>query len=169
MKWFVPILLACLAPSCTRPADVLHQKERHSSTDAAEKHVKNASYRVRGKKYYPMSVRDALRYKETGYASMYGRSSRRVKTSSGEYVNPQTSMSAAHRTLPMPCKVKVTCLATGKSVVVRVNNRGPFYDSRVIDLTSAAARQIGLHGRGIGKVRLEVVSVGDGPYEIFAR
>ena len=69
----------------------------------------------------------------------------------------------------MPCKVKVTCLKTGKSVIVRINNRGPFHSNRLIELTAAAAHRINLNGRGIGKVRLEVVSVGDGNYEIFAR
>lgn len=78
-------------------------------------------------------------------------------------------MTAAHKTLPLPCKVKVTCLKTGKSVIVRINNRGPFHSNRLIDLTSAAAHRINLNGRGVGKVRLEVISVGDGNYEIFAR
>lgn len=116
-----------------------------------------------------MSVEAALKYRETGYASWYGGKKRSMKTSSGEYINPQLSMTAAHKTLPMPCKVKVTCLATGKSAVVRVNNRGPFHSNRLIDLTSAAACRIGLHGRGISRVRLEVVSVGDGPHEVFPR
>ena len=116
-----------------------------------------------------MSVQEALDYKETGYASWYGGTKRRLRTSSGEHINPRTSLTAAHKTLPMPCKVKVTCLKTGKSVIVRVNNRGPFQSNRLIDLTPAAAHRINLKGRGIGKVRLEVVSVGDGKYEIFAR
>lgn len=84
------------------------------SVQEAEAHVKNAPYRVRGKRYIPMSVADALQYHETGYASWYGGKARRLKTSSGEYINPQRSMTAAHKTLPMPCKVKVTCLETGK-------------------------------------------------------
>ena len=116
-----------------------------------------------------MSVADALQYSETGYASWYGGKGRSMKTSSGEYINPQRSMTAAHKTLPMPCKVKVTRLATGKSAVVRINNRGPFHSNRLIDLTASAASRIGLHSRGVSKVRLEVISVGDGPYEVFAR
>lgn len=116
-----------------------------------------------------MSVEEALRYKATGYASWYGGKKTRIKTSSGEYINPRTSMTAAHKTLPMPCKVKVTCLTTGKSVIVRINNRGPFHSNRIIDLTTAAAGHIGLHKKGITKVQLEVISVGDDPHEIFAR
>ena len=69
----------------------------------------------------------------------------------------------------MPCKVKVTCLETGKSTVVRINNRGPFHSNRLIDLTTAAASRIGLHRRGVSRVRLEVISVGDGPHEVSAR
>ena len=69
----------------------------------------------------------------------------------------------------MPCKVKVTCLETGKSIVVRINNRGPFHSNRLVDLTTSAASRIGLHKRGVSRVRLEVISVGDGPYEVFAR
>ena len=130
---------------------------------------KNAPYKVGGKRYVPMSVQEALNYKETGYACWYGGTKHRHRTSSGEDINPRTSLTAAHKTLPMPCKVKVTCLKTGKSVIVRINNRGPFHSNRLIDLTSAAAHRINLNGRGIGKVRLEVVSVGDGNYEIFAR
>ena len=116
-----------------------------------------------------MSVADALQYSETGYASWYGGKGRSMKTSSGEYINPQRSMTAAHKTLPMPCKVKVTCLETGKSTVVRINNRGPFHSNRLIDLTTAAASRIGLHRRGVSRVRLEVISVGDGPHEVSAR
>ncbi len=135
---------------------------------ALENKVKTKSYRVRGTRYYPVSAEKALNYTETGEASFYGRGKRRVKTSSGEYINPQTSLTAAHKTLPIPCKVKVTCLTTGKSLIVRVNDRGPFVRRRVIDLTYAAAKRLGMTGKGITRVRLEVVSVGDPPYEVAA-
>lgn len=167
VKWSVLLPLFFLLPACSAPER--QARKTAPAVRTTETHVKNASYRVRGKKYTPMSVADALEYRETGYASWYGGKKRSMKTSSGEYINPQLSMTAAHTTLPMPCKVKVTCVATGKSVIVRVNNRGPFHSNRLIDLTSAAASCIGLHGRGIARVRLEVISVGDGPYEVFAR
>lgn len=167
VKWPLPVLLFFLLPACSTT-----EPQTQNTTDrgqTAEAHVKNAPYRVRGKKYTPMSVADALEYRETGYASWYGGKKRNMKTSSGEYINPQRSMTAAHKTLPMPCKVKVTCLVTGKSVVVRVNNRGPFHSNRLIDLTSAAASRIGMRSHGVSGVHLKVISVGDGPYEVFAR
>ena len=154
MNWSLPVLLLFLMPGCST-TEKCGQKTA-PAVQATEAHVKNAPYRVRGKRYTPMSVAD-------------GGKGRSMKTSSGEYINPQRSMTAAHKTLPMPCKVKVTCLATGKSAVVRINNRGPFHSNRLIDLTASAASRIGLHSRGVSKVRLEVISVGDGPYEVFAR
>ena len=156
VKWFFPVLLFFLMPGC-------------STTEKCAQKTEPSVHRVRGKRYTPMSVADALQYHETGYASWYGGKARRLKTSSGEYINPQRSMTAAHKTLPMPCKVKVTCLETGKSTVVRINNRGPFHSNRLIDLTTAAASRIGLHRRGVSRVRLEVISVGDGPHEVSAR
>ena len=167
VNWSLPVLLLFLMPGCST-TEKCGQKTA-PAVQATEAHVKNAPYRVSGKRYTPMSVADALQYSETGYASWYGGKGRSMKTSSGEYINPQRSMTAAHKTLPMPCKVKVTCLATGKSAVVRINNRGPFHSNRLIDLTASAASRIGLHSRGVSKVRLEVISVGDGPYEVFAR
>ena len=152
VKWFFPVLLFFLMPGCSTTEKCAQKTE--PSVQEAEAHVKNAPYRVRGKRYIPMSVADALQYHETGYASWYGGKARRLKTSSGEYINPQRSMTAAHKTLPMPCKVKVTCLETGKSTVVRINNRGPFHSNRLIDLTTAAASRIGLHRRGVSRARM---------------
>lgn len=110
VNWSLPVLLLFLMPGCST-TEKCGQKTA-PAVQATEAHVKNAPYRVRGKRYTPMSVADALQYSETGYASWYGGKGRSMKTSSGEYINPQRSMTAAHKTLPMPCKVKVTCLAT---------------------------------------------------------
>lgn len=167
MKWtlyFLPIILFILTPACApRQLDPDSPEVKKTSVK-----VKNKPYRVRGKRYTPMSVEKALLYTETGIASYYGGNRTKVRTASGERINARTSLTAAHRTLPIPSKVKVTCLATGKFVVVRINDRGPFHRNRVIDLTTAAAKKINLMGRGVGKVKLEVISVGDGEYEIFA-
>lgn len=161
-------MISFIIAGCSQNSPLAHVADE-AHLQATEQHVKTSSYKVRGKKYYPMSVQDALKYEETGYASWYGGIKRSMKTFSGEYINPQSSMTAAHKTLPIPSKVKVTCLKTGKSVIVRINNRGPFHSSRLIDLSAGAARSLGLQGRGIGKVRLEIVSVGDGAYEITPR
>lgn len=167
MNRFLSVLLFFLMPGCAITGK--NDPETIQPVQKTTSKVKTAPYRVRGKRYAPMSVEEALHYKATGYASWYGGKKTRIKTSSGEYINPRTSMTAAHKTLPMPCKVKVTCLTTGRSVIVRINNRGPFHSNRIIDLTTAAASRIGLHKKGITKVQLEVISVGDGPHEIFAR
>ena len=112
-------------------------------------------YAIRGVRYHPMSVDKALRHDETGVASWYDESSFfglvRGNTSLGERVMPG-AMSAAHKTLPLPCRVRVTSLRNGKSVVLRVNDRGPFIKGRVIDLTPRAARKLGFAERGLEKV-----------------
>ena len=88
-----------------------------------------------------------------GMASFYRHGSR---TASGEKFNP-SELTAAHRTLPFGTKVRVTDVTTGKSVTVRVNDRGPFINGRVIDVSHAAAQSLGMTGRGVTKVKLDVV------------
>ena len=75
---------------------------------------------------------------------------------------PYGGMYVAHRTLPLPSMVRVTSISTGKSCVVRVNDRGPFHRKRIIDLSPATARALGFHRRGVHQVTVETVSVGDG-------
>lgn len=82
-------------------------------------------------------------------------------TANGERFNPNSS-TAAHRTLPFGTRVRVTSVRTGKSVVVRINNRGPFIGGRIIDLSVGAARAIGLTSTGIGSVRMDVLGGGEG-------
>lgn len=96
-----------------------------------------ASYHVRGKSYTPMSVEDALDFEETGVCSWYNESSffglKRGNTSIGVKVMPW-HLTGAHKTLPLPCLVKVTNLETGKSLIVKINDRGPFIAGRHLDL-----------------------------------
>ena len=119
-----------------------------------------------------MSVDRALHYSEVGTASWYNESKLlgiiRGNTSLGEKVMPW-HMIAAHKTLPLPCLVKVTNLSNGKSVKVRVNDRGPFIAGRIIDLSPRAAGKIGMKEQGLAEVRVEVISVGDGSYKRKAR
>ncbi|HHW74360.1 MAG TPA: septal ring lytic transglycosylase RlpA family protein [Firmicutes bacterium] len=93
-----------------------------------------------------------------GMASFYGGSDGLTgsPTASGELFDP-CSFTAAHRTLPFGTRVRVTFLKTGKSTVVRINDRGPFSGSRIIDISRAAAREIGLQSYGVGKVSVEVL------------
>jgi rare lipoprotein A len=100
-------------------------------------------------------------YKEIGIASWYGTRFHSLKTSNGEPYD-MLSMSAAHKTLPLPTYVKVTNLENGKSIVVRVNDRGPFKPGRIIDLSYVAALKLGMTAKGTAKVEVEAVA----PYPI---
>jgi rare lipoprotein A len=112
---------------------------------------------VLGRDYVPLH--DATAFRERGVASWYGRKFHGQKTASGESYD-MFGMTAAHPTLPIPCYVRVTNPATGKSVVVRVNDRGPFHNGRIIDLSYSAAWKLGLVGGGSGLV--EVAGIGPG-------
>lgn len=95
-------------------------------------------------------------YTERGLASFYAMKFQFRKTSSGERFN-QLALTAAHRTLPMGTKVKVTNLKTNRSVIVKINDRGPFVDGRIIDLTRYAFSRIGNTDSGLINVRIEVI------------
>ncbi|MDH5516133.1 MAG: septal ring lytic transglycosylase RlpA family protein [Gammaproteobacteria bacterium] len=96
-------------------------------------------------------------YKETGMASYYARKFQNRKTASGERLN-NNSMTAAHKTLPFGTEVIVNNLNNGKSVKVRINDRGPFVKGRIIDLTSAAFSKIANLDKGVVKVEIRVVN-----------
>ena len=120
----------------------------------------NRPYTVLGQYYVPAT---ALRpYREQGVASWYGRKFHGQKTSVGETYD-MFAMTAAHPTLPLPSYARVTNAATGKTVVVRVNDRGPFLHGRVIDLSYAAAHRVGIAGRGSGEVIVEAIIPGESP------
>ena len=114
----------------------------------------NRPYTVFGREYVPAT---ALRpYKERGMASWYGRKFHGEKTSIGETYD-MYAMTAAHPTLPLPSYARVTNVATGRSVIVRVNDRGPFLHERVIDLSFAAATKLGIAQKGSGEVEVEAI------------
>lgn len=95
---------------------------------------------------------------QIGTASFYGLHEQGHETADGERFNYH-AMTAASRTLPFGTRVRVTDLATGRSVVVRINDRGPFWTHRILDLSAGAARKIGLYRQGLGQVRVEIVSL----------
>jgi rare lipoprotein A len=97
------------------------------------------------------------KFKQTGLASWYGRKFHGRKTASGETFD-MNAMTAAHRSLPLNCYVKVTNKSNGKSVVVKVNDRGPFHGKRVLDLSYGAAKKLGITSEGVGNVAIERVS-----------
>ena len=111
-----------------------------------------APYTVRGTTYTPAA--DAG-YDRVGYASWYGPESG-SQTANGERFRPD-GITAAHTTLPLPTYVEVTALDTGRRIVVRVNDRGPFARGRLIDLSRGAAEQLGVRAQGVAPVRVRVV------------
>lgn len=111
-------------------------------------------YTVRGKTYYP--VQSAHGFREEGIASWYGRDFHGKSTANGERYN-MYGMTAAHKLLPFGTELKVTNLENGKSIIVRVNDRGPFVGNRIIDLTKTGAEKIAMIGKGTARVRLEAI------------
>lgn len=110
-------------------------------------------YTVLGQTYH--LIADESAYRERGYASWYGKKFNGYHTSNGE-VYDMYAMTGAHKTLPIPSYVRVKNLDNGKSVVVRINDRGPFHQGRIVDLSYAAAQRIGIHKTGTGRVEVEI-------------
>src|SRR5690606_10877091 len=117
-----------------------------------------STYSVLGKNYHVMD--DAAGYVEQGLASYYGKKFHGRRTSNME-VYDMYQFTAAHKTLPLPSFARVTNLDNGESVIVRVNDRGPFHDGRVVDLSYAAAVRLGITQRGTGNVEVRALQPGE--------
>lgn len=132
--------------------------ELDDATPRFEPHSRQGNksqYTVLGKQYRVMP--SAENFTQTGEASWYGKKFHGHLTSNGEIYN-MYSMSAAHKNLPLPTYVKVTNLANNKSVIVRVNDRGPFHQSRIIDLSYSAAYKLDMLKTGTATVKLEAIT-----------
>lgn len=116
------------------------------------------SYQVNGRTYYILD--SAIGYQEQGIASWYGTKFHGVRTSSGDPYD-MFKMTAAHKTLPIPCYARITNLQNGRSIIVRINDRGPFEQNRLVDLSYVAAYKLGILATGTGLVRLETIGPGD--------
>lgn len=127
------------------------------------KGYKKAPYTLRGVRYVPMDVQGALHYCEDGIASFYEADGARGAIGQRLY---EGQFYAAHRTLPLPCRVRITNLSNGRSCQARVADRGPFIHGRLIDVSSAVAEELGFTRKGLERVRVEVLSVGDGKYRV---
>jgi len=111
-------------------------------------------YQIEGNWYYP---REDYSYDETGIASWYGAAFHGGTTANGEIFN-KNELTAAHKTLPLPTLARVTNLDNGRSIVVRINDRGPFSGARIIDLSQRAAQLLGFEQQGTAKVRVQVLA-----------
>ncbi|HHD64171.1 MAG TPA: septal ring lytic transglycosylase RlpA family protein [Desulfobulbaceae bacterium] len=145
---FLPLLLGLLflVTSCGPPHITPLEHERKRPGKATQR-----PYVIKGKTYYP--IPNAEGYRETGIASWYGKQFHGRRTSNGETYNMYGG-TAAHKTLPMGTMLLVKNLKNDKSTVVRINDRGPFVKSRIIDLSYAAAKNIGMIGNGTAKVTI---------------
>lgn len=145
-------------PAENPPLDLAAVPDAEPRDEALQKFA-NQSYEVMGNRYVPDT--SGKPYRTQGLASWYGRKFHGKKTSSGE-VYDMYGMTAAHRTLPIPSYARVTNILTGKSVVVRINDRGPFHPSRLIDVSYAAAVKLGLLAKGSAMVEVQRVFAADG-------
>ncbi len=144
------------APS--RKPDVANIPDAVPKNEPRSKYGNPAHYEVFGKRYYTLS--SSRGYVEKGIASWYGTKFHGRKTSSGEKYD-MYAMTAAHKTLPLPTYVEVTNLNNGRTVIVKVNDRGPFHGNRIIDLSYAAATKLEIVGKGTGLVRVRAINPGE--------
>ncbi|ODN67320.1 MULTISPECIES: septal ring lytic transglycosylase RlpA family protein [Methylophaga] len=135
--------------------DVANIPDAVPRDEPRSKYGNPASYEVFGKRYYTLASSDG--YVERGKASWYGTKFHGRRTSSGEPYD-MYAMTAAHKTLPLPSYAEVTNLDNGRKVVVKINDRGPFHDDRLIDLSYSAATKLGIVAKGTGNVEVRAIT-----------
>lgn len=147
-------LAACATPQYgAGTAKPVASAKRVANPQAGGRYMVGAPYQIGGIWYVPS---EQPHYDQTGVASWYGEPFHNRRTANGEIFDMFVA-SAAHTTLPLPSIVEVTNLDNGKRIQVRVNDRGPFYGGRIIDLSRAAAEELGFYGKGTAKVRVRYV------------
>jgi len=137
------------------PANIEHTPDAIPKVEARSRGGNRASYEVFGKTYYVLPTSE--NFVQRGVASWYGTKFHGNKTANGEIYN-MYEMTAAHKTLPIPTYVEVTNVSTGKKIIVRVNDRGPFHDDRIIDLSYAAAAKLGTLKNGTSSVEVRAIN-----------
>ncbi|MDA1100630.1 MAG: septal ring lytic transglycosylase RlpA family protein [Proteobacteria bacterium] len=156
LHWlFAAITLAACAESqlALHMAKTIHQANERQLGADAEVYKIGQPYQIKGVWYYP---REDPQYSQTGIASWYGEKFHGKRTANGESYD-MNGLTAAHKTLPMPVRVRVTNLENGRSLVLRVNDRGPFINGRIIDVSRRAAQLLGFQKQGTAKVRVTVI------------
>jgi len=137
------------------PEDIATTPDAEVRAEPKSRYGNPDSYEVFGKRYYVLPTAEG--YRERGGASWYGKKFHGRRTSSGEPYD-MYAMTAAHKTLPLPSFVRVTHLGNGRSAIVRVNDRGPFHEGRIIDLSYAAAARLDMIEHGHAAVEVEALS-----------
>lgn len=164
VRVFIVFFIALVLQACTSYGDRAPHDAASVPANSADAIPQNepksrygnpASYEVRGKRYHVLE--SASGYQKKGIASWYGTKFHGRRTSSGETYD-MYKMTAAHKTLPIPCYVQVTNLDNNKQIVVKVNDRGPFHPGRIIDLSYAAAKKLGINTTGTGNVEVKTVT-----------
>ena len=166
----IPLLLSLLLSACGStpksvskdgvsrhlppPTDIASIPDPIPRSEPPSNYGNPDSYVVFGRRYH--TLKDGRGYSERGIASWYGSKFHGRRTSSGEPYD-MYAMSAAHKSLPLPCYARVTNLRNNRSVIVRINDRGPFHDNRLIDLSYTAAWKLGIVGEGTGLVEVTVI------------
>ncbi|MEY2853651.1 MAG: hypothetical protein RL030_783 [Pseudomonadota bacterium] len=145
------------APASARPGNLAAIPDAVPRVEPRSLRGNPAWYEVFGKRYHVLATSEG--YRERGVASWYGPDFHTKATSSGEPYD-MYAMTAAHKTLPIPCYARVTNLSNGRSVVVRINDRGPFVANRIIDLSYTAAHKLDMTRAGTTFVEVEVLTPG---------
>ncbi|MDD4952719.1 MAG: septal ring lytic transglycosylase RlpA family protein, partial [Desulfovibrionaceae bacterium] len=158
--------LTSYSPFPQRVSSYFPKQQDSVRTDSTPRYdPKTEPYTVLGRTYYPLP--SAAGYSRTGIASWYGEDFHGKPTASGETYDMH-ALTAAHKTLPLGTRVRVTNLSNGRWVDLTVNDRGPFVGDRLIDLSYAAARRIDSAASGLARVRVEALGSGDAPGPVYA-
>jgi len=158
MRSFLLLLVTgFLLASCTETQYVAHVAKQVALPNDAPKSIGyfkvGKPYTIKGRRYYP---KERYNFTQTGTASWYGPNFHGKMTANGEYFD-KYDLTAAHRTLQMPSIIRVTNLGNGRSIILRVNDRGPYAHNRVLDVSERAATVLGFKNQGVAKIKLEVL------------
>ena len=156
--WMVVLFaFALVVAGCAETELIIHSAKRVITAVEEPPEIKykvGNPYQIRGVWYYP---NEDYQYDETGIASWYGAQFHDRHTANGEVYN-MNALTAAHRTLPLPSFVRVTNLENGRSLILRVNDRGPFARGRIIDISRRGAQLLGFQKQGTAKVRVQIIA-----------
>ena len=156
-RWVFLVLAGFVLTACAETEFIVHAAKRVTGAieEAPQPGYKiGEPYQIQGVWYYPA---ENYQYDEQGIASWYGVQFHGRRTANGEIYDMNT-LTAAHRTLPMPSFVRVTNLENGRSLILKVNDRGPFARGRIIDVSRRASQLLGFHGVGTARVRVQIMA-----------